>query len=218
MTQTQFEDRLLAELRELVANRPGPAAAVRPAGRRRRPTRLVVGSVAATAGVAGLVLAATWSDQVTPAFAVDRQPDGSVTVTVKRLSDAQGLERQLRAAGIPAVVNYAPEGKGCRGPGTPARVRGLGPVHAGVAGSAAPGQPATFHLSRKMVPAGETLVMTARGANGPASVGVAVVKGRVSSCTPVDVGAPPPGGGLSTGGRGYGVSSGTDSPSLHVGP
>jgi hypothetical protein len=209
MTQTQFEDRLLAELRELVANQPGPVAAVRPTGRRRRPTRFVVGSVAATAVVAGLVLAATWSDNVSPAFAVDRQPDGSVTVTVKRLSDAQGLERQLRAAGIPAVVNYAPAGKACRGPGTPARVRGLGPVHAGAVGSAAPGQPTTFHLSRNMVPPGETLLMTASGANGPTSVGVAVVKGRVSSCTPVGVGTPPPGGGLSTG---------TDSQSLHVSP
>jgi hypothetical protein len=67
----------------------------------------------------------------------------------------------------------------------------------------------TFHLSRNMVRPGETLLMTASGGKGPTSVGIGVVKRRVSSCIAVGVGTPP---------RGYGVSSGTETRSLHVGP
>ncbi len=47
------------------------------------------------------------------AYAVDKQSDGTVTVTVKSLKDAAGLQRALIAAGIPAVVTYTPTGKTC---------------------------------------------------------------------------------------------------------
>jgi hypothetical protein len=231
MTQTQFEDRLLSELRQLVAERPvppvtPPAERAARAGRaRRRPTRLVIGSVTATAVAAGAVLAATWSwgGDVTPAFAVDRQPDGTVTVKINRLSDAQGLESKLRAAGVPAVVHYtATPGKICRAPGKPAAARPTGPVHASGSISAAPGHPASFSITRDMVRSGQTLLMTVSGDKpGPQTIGMAVVNGPVSSCTLKDGPAPGPGEQFSTAGsvgRGSGVSSGADSQSLHVGP
>jgi hypothetical protein len=231
MTPTQFEDRLLAELRQLVAERPAPPVippaerAGRAGGPRRRRTRVVLGSVTATAVIAGAVLAATWSwgGGVTPAFAVDREPDGTVTVKINRLSDAEALQSKLREAGVPAVVRYATtSGQVCRAPGKPAVAPDSGPVHASGSVSAGPGHPATFSITRNMVGPGETLLMSVSdGKPGPQTVGMTVVKGSVSTCTLKDGPAPAPGTSFSTGGNvghGFGASSGTDSKSLHVGP
>jgi hypothetical protein len=45
----------------------------------------------------------------TSAYAVDAQGNGSVTVHVRALSDAKGLQQSLREAGVPALVIYAPD-------------------------------------------------------------------------------------------------------------
>ena len=57
---------------------------------------------------------ATGSDVTPSAYAVQPRADGSVTVHIRGLEDAKGLERSLRAAGVPAVVDYAAAGQaGC---------------------------------------------------------------------------------------------------------
>ena len=72
------------------------------------------GVAAATAVVA---IVATSSDVTPTAYAVDSRPDGSITVEIRSLHDAAGLQRSLRAAGVPAVVDYAPAGTtGCVAP------------------------------------------------------------------------------------------------------
>jgi hypothetical protein len=117
----RFEDRLLRELRQIVANRP--AADVVP---RRRPQRthlaLGVGITIATAAVAVIAT----SGSVTPsAYAVEPSSNGTVTVSIHGLSDAAGLQRSLRAAGVPAVVDFAAAGRsGCVAP--PADASGSG--------------------------------------------------------------------------------------------
>jgi hypothetical protein len=111
----RFEDRLLDQLRHIVAERPAPLIA---AGRRPRPVRLALVGIAAAATVTVVALVSTSSDVTPSAYAVDRRPDGSVTVEIHSLHDAAGLERRLRAAGVPAVVDYvAPGQKGCVAPG-----------------------------------------------------------------------------------------------------
>src|SRR4051812_4683219 len=111
MTHTTFEDRLLAELRAVVAARPAPAPPPSPPPARRLPrARLSLAAGAAT--VAGVLLA-TGGGGAAPAYAVEKQPDGSVTVEINSLRDAAGLQEKLRAAGIPAVVDYTPFGKMC---------------------------------------------------------------------------------------------------------
>jgi hypothetical protein len=47
------------------------------------------------------------------AFAVEQNPDGTVTVEIRSIEDAAGLERQLEDTGIPASVHYLPPGKLC---------------------------------------------------------------------------------------------------------
>ena len=47
------------------------------------------------------------------AFAVTENADGTVTVEIKSIEDAEGLQRQLQEAGVPAAVYYLPPGKAC---------------------------------------------------------------------------------------------------------
>jgi hypothetical protein len=110
---TRFEDRLFEQLRDVVAARPAPRAdARRPAWR----TRLALAGAGVAAATAVAAVVATSGD-VAPAYAVQPAADGSVTVRIHSLRDAAGLQRSLRAAGVPAVVDYAPAGSECAAPG-----------------------------------------------------------------------------------------------------
>ena len=206
----RFEDRLLSDLRTMVAERPASAGAARAprAGGwlasppRRRP--VLAGGLAVAAVVAagtGLVLVSGGS---TPAYAVEANGDGTVTVEISSLQDAAGLERELRAEGIPAVVRYLEPGTMCKAPWfTPAAppADGSGPqeVRGGV--QVTPDGHARFTISRDL-PAGTTLVVATQGSGagaGPTGIQVAMASGTVNPCTVVpatgeDGLAPPPPG------------------------
>jgi hypothetical protein len=209
MTPTTFEDRLLAELRAVVAARPTPnAATARPArrARRTRPT-LAAGAVAAT--IAG-VFVATGGDTAAPAYAVEKRSDGSVTVEIHSLRDAAGLQQKLAAAGIPAVVDYTPIRKMCREPrGRPASAGH--PMTLGV--GVREGRSATFTIPRGNVRPGETLVITSSVGSSASRLGVEIIDGPVAPCELVA--APPPAApGQSTGGATSGPSFGAGGTSF----
>jgi hypothetical protein len=109
---THFEDELLTQLRQVVAQNPDPGSE---AGRRRTPVlrrRLALsGGGLAVAGAVAVILISGSGSATPSAYAVAALRDGSVTVHVRSLSDASGLQSSLRAAGVPAIVNYAPAGK-----------------------------------------------------------------------------------------------------------
>jgi hypothetical protein len=116
-----FEERLLAELREVVAERDAgrDTGEQAPARRLTGRSRLMAGAAAAVvAGAAvafGVPLLA--GDAGTPAaYAVEAGADGRITVTINRLEDAEGLERRLGAHGVRARVAYTPDGKTCKRP------------------------------------------------------------------------------------------------------
>jgi len=102
---TQFEDRLLAELKQVVAERA-------PVRRRRRLTVALVAAVVLVAGgaVAGPALLSS------PAYAVERDPDGSIRVYIRDYRDPEGLQRRLAAFGVRAAIDYLPAGADCREP------------------------------------------------------------------------------------------------------
>jgi hypothetical protein len=105
-----FEENLLTELRQVVAEQ---AAAETPARPRRR-------LVLATAGAGALAAAVVFGvpamngDHAPAAHAVTSNDDGSVTITVNRLEDPEGLERELAAHGITADVSFTPPDQMCR--------------------------------------------------------------------------------------------------------
>ncbi|MBJ7332954.1 MAG: hypothetical protein JHC95_23875, partial [Solirubrobacteraceae bacterium] len=102
-----FEDRLLTELRQVVAERPSPANGA-PAPRPRRRMRLALpgAGIAVAAATAAAIVIATSGDGPETAYAVEPSSDGTISVTIHSPEDAAGLERQLRAAGVPADVRY----------------------------------------------------------------------------------------------------------------
>ncbi len=139
-----FEDRLLTELRHVVATRPAPAT----------PRRGKLIALAATAGAAIAAAVAVALGGGSAAYAVEPGADGSVTVSIHDLSDAAGLQSALRDAGVPAVVTYsasAPSacgGAGVAPAGPPSETRGgEGPttIRHGERGSSAKGEAPTFN-------------------------------------------------------------------------
>lgn len=118
-----FEQRLLARLKAVVAERGAAAEAAEaakapaatPSWRRRAP-RLVLGAGVALAAIAIVLIVSAGGDNPSKAFAVEPQRGGGVTIKVYRLEDASGLEQALRDAGIQSQVTWLPAGKVCREP------------------------------------------------------------------------------------------------------
>jgi hypothetical protein len=208
MTPDTFEDRLLSELCAVVAAQPTPAT-VAPGHARRVPrARLILAAGAVAAAGIG-VFAAVGGDTAAPAYAVEKQSDGSVTVEIQSLRDAAGLQEKLRAAGIPAVVDYTPMGKMCRQP----RARGATRRHSmGMGMGVGKDHAATFTIPRGDVRPGQTLVIMSSVGSSVSSIGATVIDGPVAPCELVDAPQPPAGGGkdagpgLSTGGETSGAT------------
>jgi hypothetical protein len=118
-----FEQRLLARLKAVVAERGAAAAAAEaaetqdatPSWRRRAP-RLALGVGVVLAAVAIALIVSAGGDNPSKAFAVKPQKGGGVTIKVYALEDASGLEEALEDAGIRAQVTWLPAGKVCREP------------------------------------------------------------------------------------------------------
>lgn len=211
-----FEDRLLHELRSTVAANP---AAGRERGRSwtwPAPKRLALaGAAAVLVAVAAAAAVQLVSGGAAPAYAVNTNDDGTVTVEISSLGDAAGLESKLRDAGIRAVVQYLPPGKACKQPwptATPGdhATKG-GPEGTAIKGGVARSEGRTrFTISRNL-PADETLViMTQVGGpseeTGPSSIAITLAHGDVLPCEIVDApagsppfGPPPAGARLKTG-------------------
>lgn len=103
-----FEDRLLAELKVEVAHRSRQAAG-RP---RRAARRRLTGAAVAAAALAAVVVPTAVGSRA-PAYAVTRNTDGSITVTIKELRDAGRLERELADRGARTDITYLPQHKRC---------------------------------------------------------------------------------------------------------
>jgi hypothetical protein len=100
-----FEDRLLTELRQRVAANPAPP--------RRRGRLVLAGGGVVAAATAAVIVAVGGGAS---AYAVEKAGDGAVTVHIRSLSDAAGLQRELRAAGVPAIVRYGDDEHPCGAP------------------------------------------------------------------------------------------------------
>ncbi len=198
--ETEFARRLRAELTSIVAERRAAQAAhvatsattTRSVSRWRDP-RLVLVSAGVTAlAVVALIVSASGSD--TPsAFAVEAQPEGEVTVEIRSLEDAKGLEQALDEAGVPASVNYLATGMTCKQPRFqpapwPAGARAIKMAKITGNGPFTFSGPLRFSISNDAVGAGQTLVVTASAsAEGLFGAGtdVEIAEGAVAPCDPV---------------------------------
>lgn len=112
-TPGSFQEQLLAELKETVAQRaatPAPAT-----GRRGVRRGAQAGAVLATAGAVA-VLPSLFTGTATPAFAVERNDDGSISVWMREYTQPHKLLDRLRDLGVNAVVDFVPADKHCSTP------------------------------------------------------------------------------------------------------
>ncbi|GAA4015828.1 hypothetical protein GCM10022247_43480 [Allokutzneria multivorans] len=184
----RFEDRLLTELKQVVAEREP----VRPAARWRL-------ALAAT-GLAAVAVPLLFTGGGA-AFALEKQQDGTVRVEIKQLSDAAGLERKLAELGIKAKVDYLPAGKTCRAPRfTPMRdkpVSSAGALSTGLSSSEAAGTAAVFTFDPADFTGDRAVVIETSGEGDVSGLVVTFAEGAVGACVPVDAPIRP---GLDSGG------------------
>lgn len=118
-TRTTFEDRLLAELQgEIVRREADPSV---PAARRPLFTGRRLAVAAAACAVAALaVVLIPGSPTDSPAYAVERHDDGSVTLTIKDLVPRAEVQRELaerlRTSGIHVDIQNLDGTHVCRQP------------------------------------------------------------------------------------------------------
>ncbi|MEO3808832.1 hypothetical protein ABGB17_07495 [Sphaerisporangium sp. B11E5] len=200
-----FEDKLLVELKAEMAERATREAA---RGPRRFVTPLRLGAAAALAAVAVSVPLVLGGGAA--AYAVTRNPDGTLTVTVKELQDAKGLQATLNAQGVRSDVTYTPRDKKCA-PGrfvsadhaygspdprnmTAEQLREWGrPEHWRSKRTVIPVSQGKYKISPNLMRSGETLVLEFRLGNDPRvgwSLGAYLAKpgSPVRPCVLVDEG------------------------------
>ncbi|PRX95787.1 hypothetical protein [Allonocardiopsis opalescens] len=184
-----FEERLLGELRGVVAARAEAAAEPAASGRRfgfgfRPRLALVGGAAVATVGLTAGAFALGGLGAA-PAYAVEPQPDGSITVEVAEPTDAEGLERALAEHGVRAEVDHLPAGMVCqegRFEPAPPPGDGAGPVALGMETGS---DGSRFTITEGMLRPGETLVLTSRVFDGGGwGLSMAIAQGEVAPCDP----------------------------------
>ncbi|NNN34709.1 hypothetical protein HLK59_30990 [Streptomyces sp. S3(2020)] len=117
--KTTFEDRLLAELQGEIERRETDSSV--PAARRHVFTGRRLALAAAACAVAGLaVVLVPGSPTETPAYAVERNGDGSVTLTLDDLGLSEHAQRELaerlRADGVHVDIQNLDRDHQCRRP------------------------------------------------------------------------------------------------------
>jgi hypothetical protein len=116
----RFEAELLTELKTVVAQRAAEQSASGTARTPlwRRPRVVSVASAGALAIGATIGVPLLGGDSTAPsasaAFDLRTNDDGTITVTIYEFDDAEELEAQLEAHGVPADVAYTPEGERCQ--------------------------------------------------------------------------------------------------------
>ena len=152
---SKFEDRLW---RDLVRKHGADLAQMNmpPAKRPRRRPRLLAGTTLSLAGIGAAVVLLVSAAGSSPAFAVSRNANGTVTVTIQRIDAIHGANAKLAALGIRArLVEVMP---GCTVKALPPAAVAAMKLATSVAGRT-PHQVAITRLDPSKIPAGSWQVI-----------------------------------------------------------
>jgi len=172
----RFEDRLLAQLRRVVTEREESREPTHNHTGRRRLVLSGAGAALVIAIVAIAAVAVGTGNRTTGAYAIQVRPGGKVAVSIYKLGDAKALQRSLRAAGIPAVVDFEATKAG---PCVVAAGMNTNPEKAGAGNEANE----TRHLvqSESRVPRGTTPGAGEAGENAAIQVHTSTAKGATTA-------------------------------------
>ncbi|MEV6149812.1 hypothetical protein AB0L53_05670 [Nonomuraea sp. NPDC052129] len=81
--------------------------------------RLALGGVLAGAAIAASVIVPVAIGSEVPAYALTKNPDGSITLQINEFRDPERVESDLADLGVTADITYLPLGKGCGGDRAP---------------------------------------------------------------------------------------------------
>lgn len=182
---SNFEERLLSALKDEITTRTAEDKMTTVTPVQRGSRRRFVGLSAAVAGVAAAATAVVLMTGIAgaPAYAVTKGADGAVSVRINSFTDPEGLEAELAANGVKAVVDYLPAGQTCQEPrGQRSSMTGKFATSIGSEGNGM-----SFKIVTGQVPEGETLVLAvSRSKDGddkpPFATSLQVVKGAVAPC------------------------------------
>lgn len=136
--------------------------------------RLVASLTALAATLAAATLAVTTGTAPSAAYAVTRSSDGAVHVSIEDLTGISGANAQLEQLGVP--VRVAPLLAGCRASGEI-----VTPLPPSLAGSVAHAE-AGIAVRPELIPAGDTLVLTAREVGSAVYLTYALYRGAAPTC------------------------------------
>ncbi|MEU4550000.1 hypothetical protein [Nonomuraea dietziae] len=187
---SNFEERLLSALKDDMASEN--LVTVTPA---RRGHGRLLGLAAAVTGAAAATTLVLYGGTASPAFAVEKQADGSIEVRISEFRDPEDLERRLRDENVNADVTYLPAGQTCKAPRGRAKASG-GRFEASI--GSIEGGGIVFKIKQGEITAGQTLVMTISSDpehldRPPAGMALEVVEGTVGPCEVVPMPLPTPG-------------------------
>jgi hypothetical protein len=182
---TELRDELMTRIAQEPDGWPRALPGATPA-RRRRAALAAAAALAVGAGLA-TTLVLGGGDSASANTAV-RNPDGSITITLREGKHPENLQRRLNDLGVPAVVDFLESGFGC----DPARSTGWEEEPAGEAlfgWTPTPADSEELVLHPDRLGPGETAVFEFQideheGAIA-ANVGVRVSTGPVGPCVPV---------------------------------
>ncbi|SNT60769.1 hypothetical protein SAMN05216276_107923 [Streptosporangium subroseum] len=185
-------------LASITADEPGTVVAEPRRTRRYGPRRLVLGLAAAAVLATGVVVGPSLLEDgrgAASSYAVTKDPNGIVYITVRDFRDAAGLTERLRDLGVPAVVNYVPQGQKCREPrATPVTDIPPGLYHppTNIPGEEhGPGW--QMQINTKLFKPGQTFVWTmTTTSGGGSSTGTILMNDPVAPCVLVPDDTPAP--------------------------
>ncbi|MFF4777864.1 hypothetical protein ACFY05_34070 [Microtetraspora fusca] len=82
--------------------------------RRRTGRRLLTGAAVAGLAAAAAIMVPVLTGAERPAYAVTKHADGTISVKLNELRDADELEQDLKRMGVPADITYLEPGKWCK--------------------------------------------------------------------------------------------------------
>lgn len=141
-----------------------------------RPRRIAAGLTALAMVLAVAMLLATSGTAPSAAYAVMRNPDGSIGVSIAELTGVAGANAQLARLG--ASVAVVPVLADCPSSGTPT------PIPPSLAGRIAHIEGQGVTVQPGLVPAGDTLVLGARELSGFVGLGYRLYRGAAPPCLP----------------------------------